>query len=340
MAESLFWRMKRECPRFDFVQDYPRTHREFRRIEDLYENVEFQKAIHDDICKDCILREDCKLLSYRHYVKKNVIVNNFNGLDKEVIIFRKPLICLDDVQNTECGGKSSYIEVEDGLLAPRDENRRYSKWLESMAKSADQSLDRFYGYALSNTWDYFITLTTDKMKVDRYDDAAVRGLWRECRRTLQRFDENVRILIVPERHQDGALHFHGLVGMERQWAMKLAFNPRTGKQMYSNAGTPLFEFPFWKYGMATCAIIDFGKPGEEQDLSPAAHRRRVTNYLMKYVTKNFGVEYRKRRFYHTLNLCNKTKEVLNLSPEELEEVCTDLTVYKETDDFVILRREV
>ena len=121
--------------------------------------------------------------------------------------------------------------------------------------------------------------------------------------------------------------------------MKLAFNPRTGKQMYSGAGSPLFEFPFWKYGMATCAIIDFGKPGDEPDLSPAAHRRRVTNYLVKYVTKNFGVEYRKRRFYHTLNLSTKTKEVLNLSAEEIEERCTGMTVYKETEDFIILRQE-
>lgn len=150
----------------------------------------------------------------------------------------------------------------------------------------------------------------------------------------------VRILLGLERHKDNALHFHGLVGMDRQWTMKLAVNPHTNKQMYSAAGSPLFEFPFWKYGMATCAIIDFGRPGEEQELSPAAHRRRVTNYLVKYVTKSFGVEYKKRRFYHTLNLVNKTKEVLNLSPEEIAERCRDLKVYKETDDFVILRKEV
>ena len=74
-------------------------------------------------------------------------------------------------------------------------------------------------------------------------------------------------------------------------------------------------------------------------MSPAAHRRRVTNYLVKYVTKNSWVEYRKRRFYHTLNLSTKTKEVLNLSAEEIRERCADMTVYKETEDFIILRQE-
>ena len=86
MAESLFWRMLKECPRFDFIRDYPRTHREYRGIKDLYENTEFQKAIHDDICKDCILREDCKLISYRHFVKKNVIINNFNDVFRNTFI--------------------------------------------------------------------------------------------------------------------------------------------------------------------------------------------------------------------------------------------------------------
>lgn len=338
MTESLFSRIKKECPRFDFIWNYPRDHREFRGIKDLYDNADFLKAIHDNICKDCLFRDDCKLLSYRHFVQKNVIINDFNGLDREVVVFKKPLICIDDVQNVDCGGKSNYVDI-DGTLVPRDENIRYAKWIDNMSRSADQSLDRFYGYALSNEWDYFITLTTDKMKVDRYDDDAVKALWRECRRTLQRFDENVRILIVPERHKDGALHFHGLVGTERTWTMKLAVNPRTGNQMYSSSGTPLFEFPFWNYGMATCAIIDFGKEGEDLDLSPAAHRRRVTNYLMKYVTKNFGIEYRKRRFYHTLNLCNKTKEVLNLLPEELEGVYSTMVVYKDTEDFTIFREK-
>ena len=126
MAESLFSRMMKECPRFDFIRDYPWSHREFSRIKDVYENTEFLKAIHDDICKDCILREDCKLISYRHFVRKNVIVNNFNDMDREVIVFKKPLICLDDAQNAECGGKSNYVDI-DGVLVPQEQLCRYRR---------------------------------------------------------------------------------------------------------------------------------------------------------------------------------------------------------------------
>lgn len=45
-------------------------------------------------------------------------------------------------------------------------------------------------------------------------------------------------------------------------------------------------------------------------------------------------------FSHLESLQQQNEGGTYLSPEELEEVCTDLTVYKETEDFVILRREV
>ena len=47
-----------------------------------------------------------------------------------------------------------------------------------------------------------------------------------------------------------------------------------------------------------------------------------------------------RAGFSHLESLQQNERGLNLSPEELEEVCTDLTVYKETEDFVILRREV
>ena len=47
-----------------------------------------------------------------------------------------------------------------------------------------------------------------------------------------------------------------------------------------------------------------------------------------------------RADFSHLESLQQNERGLNLSPEELEEVCTDLTVYKETEDFVILRREV
>lgn len=47
-----------------------------------------------------------------------------------------------------------------------------------------------------------------------------------------------------------------------------------------------------------------------------------------------------RADFSHLESLQQNERGLNLSAGEFDEVCSDLTVYKETEDFVILRREV
>lgn len=121
-----------------------------------------------------------------------------------------------------------------------------------MGNSARQSIDTFWGYALSNKWDYFITLTCDPKKVNRYNYNDVESIWRVCRQRMQRFDKDVRILLIPEQHKDGAWHYHGLVAMEKQFTLRL--HMIDGKQQYSATGAPLFEFPF--LGFRNCKLCN------------------------------------------------------------------------------------
>ena len=62
--------------------------------------------------------------------------------------------------------------------------------------------------ALSNSFSYFVTLTLDKERIDRYDPAAIMkkvNVWLD--NMVRR--HGLRYILVPERHQDGAIHFHG-----------------------------------------------------------------------------------------------------------------------------------
>lgn len=66
--------------------------------------------------------------------------------------------------------------------------------------------------ALSNPWDWFVTLTINPKKKDRFDlnsfhkdvTAFIKGINR-------RFGSQIKFLLVPERHKDGAWHMHGLI---------------------------------------------------------------------------------------------------------------------------------
>lgn len=64
--------------------------------------------------------------------------------------------------------------------------------------------------ALCNKWDYFVTLTFDS-RWDRYD---LQGRIKELMQWIQNENkqgQNIRYVFVPEFHQDGAVHLHGLI---------------------------------------------------------------------------------------------------------------------------------
>lgn len=65
--------------------------------------------------------------------------------------------------------------------------------------------------ALCNPWDNFVTLTLDARKYDRYSlHVWRRDLSQWIRDQRKRGKGELRYLLIPEQHQDGAWHMHGL----------------------------------------------------------------------------------------------------------------------------------
>lgn len=77
-----------------------------------------------------------------------------------------------------------------------------------LARAVRRARSQVRDIALCNPMSYFVTLTLDKEKVDRYDVAAVtRKLNAWLSNQVQR--KGLCYVLVPERHKDGAVHFHG-----------------------------------------------------------------------------------------------------------------------------------
>ena len=63
-----------------------------------------------------------------------------------------------------------------------------------------------------NQWDYFVTLTIDSNKYDRYDFKAFYKVFSKFKEHCKRDSGfKLKYVFVPEQHQDGAWHLHGLV---------------------------------------------------------------------------------------------------------------------------------
>lgn len=111
----------------------------------------------------------------------------------------------------------------------------------NMERSMRRARAKLRRLALANGFDYFVTLTLDPAKVDRYDSAAVvRILGRWADNMVRR--HGLRYILVPELHKDGAIHFHGFMA---------------GTGLIANDsgvewdGRPVYNLPQWSYGFTT-----------------------------------------------------------------------------------------
>lgn len=81
-----------------------------------------------------------------------------------------------------------------------------------MAQSLSRSKSRIHELALCNPWEYFITLTISPEKFDRNNLPAYQkqlSKWLNNYNTRKGYQ--VRYLLIPEPHKNGAWHMHGLL---------------------------------------------------------------------------------------------------------------------------------
>lgn len=111
-----------------------------------------------------------------------------------------------------------------------------------MERSMRRARAKLRRLALANDFEYFVTLTLDPAKIDRYDGKAiVKALGRWADNMVRR--HGLRYILVPERHKDGAFHFHGFMagrGLKAEdsgvrWDGRAVFNLTQWTLGYSTA---------------------------------------------------------------------------------------------------------
>lgn len=152
---------------------------------------------------------------------------------------------------------------------------------DSLARSKRRARSAVYDLAMCNDFAFFVTLTLDASKVDRYDMGEV------MHRVNAWLDNRVRrkglcYVLVPELHKDGAIHFHGFFNdalpMVDSGTVDFGGKPRrprSAKQRcawLNDGGHVVYNVPDWGLGFST-AIELYGE------------RRAACGYVCKYVTK-------------------------------------------------------
>lgn len=139
-----------------------------------------------------------------------------------------------------------------------------------------------------DVWEYFATFTLDKKKQDRHD---FQKTFKHVVKFLQ--NRHIRYFLVPERHKDGAWHYHALLSAEL--GPYLAdFDEKAKKNWY--IAKCLAE------GKAIKQCEDYSQIFGYNIVEPCRNKEACSYYMTKYVLKTFddpNFERVSRRRYFT-----------------------------------------
>ncbi len=242
-----------------------------------------------------------------HLLKKDIIFRN-NTLSSLYFLSNK------QVQKKSCPYDIDGIRYKLNLETGEISNYTKREVLNSMACSVRRTKILLNMLLEMNDFDWFCTLTFDKEKIDRYNDAEVFNAYVKYINNIKKQFPTLRYITVPERHEDLCIHFHVLIGGVSpivlgfvnsgkvccSWAMKngkyidicskeFFDKTKSEHELTCTDGLPIYNISSFPYGMTTASKI--------------ASRERCNTYVKKYIEKALGsTEIFRKRFYYSKNL--------------------------------------
>lgn len=191
--------------------------------------------------------------------------------------------------------KSGYNETFDNSIVGQiDYIKKYSVQrstggdnFKKLENNISRARAKIQEYALCNDWKYFVTLTLDKSKYDRHDlDKFKKDLGVFINNRNRDQGNKLAYLLIPEQHEDGAWHMHGLInGLKESEIHEL-------NQEYFDKHTkgrvPKYIMDKWKKGGKVYAWTKYADKFGYITLDVVRDTKRITSYIKKYITKDMA----------------------------------------------------
>lgn len=211
----------------------------------------------------------------------------------KIIKYNRPVVVLNCKEEGGAGG-----------LSKQDEQ-------DYLEKSINRTKTRISDYILCNEFTHFVTFTFDrknskvKSEEDRHDLLKMSKLlitWVNTEQVnhFRRHGKKFKYLIVPERHKNGAWHFHAVFQgykneIEDFYSSKNKY--LTVDEIRSKNKKPKNERGFLpRYNLG------------RSEIAPIKDKTKMSNYIKKYITKDLINEKNKKRYWCSKNL--KTPEII------------------------------
>ena len=187
--------------------------------------------------------------------------------------------------------------VEEVVEEKEDDEEKDLVNMRSKKVASNRAKNKVYELARANSWDWFLTFTFDREKVDSSNyDVTLKKIKKWLDNQKQRYAPELKYIIIPELHADKVhYHFHGLLADCGDMVFTDSGHKKRGKPIYNLTG--------FKFGFTTATKVE--------------DTGRVASYIVKYMTKELNDSlYNRHRYLASRNLKKPEIVEYNLTPEQ------------------------
>lgn len=225
-------------------------------------------------------------------IRYNTLVKTYRDGSQQIIfatkqVFRAPgfeEIVTTSVVSDEISEETVLEAVEKSVWQlEREADEEAARHKESVRRAMRRARVKVRDYCLSTDMRYFCTFTLDRQKINRYDIQEItRKLNQWLNHQVQR--KGLAYVMVPELHEDGAVHFHGLITGSLEAVDSGTVIPRNQdrprkphsegqrRAWLRDGGRVVYNLPGWPYGFTTA-------------LELSGNYEQAVNYVCKYISK-------------------------------------------------------
>lgn len=248
-------------------------------------------------------------------IRHNGQIKRYPDGSAAVMVFDRSIV---RERGFEAAGAPGRTEAETAEEKPKQQTDA-----ENIARSKRRARAAVLDLARATDFEYFVTLTVDPAKIDRYDAEEVfRHLHPWLDNQVRR--KGLSYVLVPEYHKDGAVHFHALFndaltvvdsGTITTDGGGKPKRPRSKAQRaawLAAGGHVVYNLPAWSWGFTT-AIRLYGD------------REAAIGYVVKYISKS-DAKIGGRWYYSGGDLKRPSVSAVDLDFEEAAKLGTVFTV--------------
>jgi hypothetical protein len=217
-------------------------------------------------------------------------------------VFNLKSIVSGDIERHKFYDKVVVVPHNGGYTGKRGKSINRDK---SIRQAMFRAKEKIYGYIMANDWEYWATQTFNPKKIDRFDlDEIIKKYNQKLYNLKKRNYHELKWLIVPEQHKDGAWHLHKFISGIPKERVKYSgydyYNKDNGfsRRIYNWIDTLDFGYNDYLY------IGDVGP----------LERVKMANYVTKYITKELATNrFNKKKYWTSKGLGEpiKTNTITN-----------------------------